>query len=186
MNHHEKGFTTIELLMAISITFITVGFIYGVYYESQRTLRTWNQKINLEDAAFICIKQLTSDMAHAYSIKVLNNDSLVIVQVNDKQILYCRLNDNVYRNGYPLLDKDHRIVDWSFQEHSKFSTENNQENVFIQDNTWQSEDQNYLPEIPLFEVELTLANKNRSITIRSAIQMRNGFDGVFHRVAFQE
>ncbi len=184
MNHKEKGFTTVELLMAITITFITVGFVYGLYYASQRTLHKWNQKINLEDAAFICIKQMTNDIVHAYSIKVISSDSLVIAQTHNEQILYCRLNENLYRNGYPLLDQDHRIVDWSFQEHSKFSTDENQEDFFIQDNTWQFGNQDYLPEIPIFEVELTLADDAQNITIRSAIQMRNGFDDVFRRVAF--
>lgn len=186
MKRHEKGFTSVELLMAIAITFMTVGFVYGLYYMSQRTLYKWNQKVNLEDAAFICIKQITQDMVHAYRVQMIGSDSLVIVQANDEEILYCRFNNNVYRNGYPMLDQDHRIVDWSFREHSKFSVKENQDDLSMREDIWQSDNQDFLPEIPVFEVELTLDDDTRNMTVRSAVQMRNGFDGVFRRFAFEE
>ena len=101
MNPREKGYTTIELMVAISLSLIFIGFVYSVYHFSIRLTRSWNEKINLEDQALICMDRLNRDLIAASEILIYGTDTLAVV-IRGQQIGYGIRNGDLFRNGFRI------------------------------------------------------------------------------------
>jgi|GEM_PF-2035905 len=163
---NEHGFTSAELMVAITVLFIIIGFIYSTHYFSLKMSKRWSEKTDLIHTAALCMNRLTQDIIHAWKFQSRNKNDFVLILSDDKKITYELQNKNLYRNGLCMNVPNVAIYDLSFCYTEKdadtqlFFSSDSMVGQTIRDN-------------PVITIEMTLGNFKKRITIQSTIRPRN-------------
>jgi len=62
----KRGFTLVELMIALSIFAILIGSVYKVYFSEMKELRQITDKNNLQYNAKSCIEYITKELRNKY------------------------------------------------------------------------------------------------------------------------
>jgi len=120
----KKGFTLVELMIALSIFAILLGSVYKAFFSEMKELRQMTDKNNLQYNAKTCIEYITRELRgkkdYSQGIELESNDTLiksyitknnietstVLVDVsgNNKGLV------NLNRSTKKLIDNDGRIL----------------------------------------------------------------------------
>lgn len=103
VNRSENGFTTVELMVALTLAFVLAGFVYSAAHFSHKLFAQWQKRAQTESAAWLCIQALQKDLLHAQQIIVAEPQALALRSAEQQTISY-RLNERrLYRNDECLL-----------------------------------------------------------------------------------
>jgi hypothetical protein len=170
MNHKERGYTTIELMVAISLSLIFIGFVYSVYHFSIRLTRSWDEKICLEDQVLICMDRLNRDLIAASEIKVLGADTLAVI-VRDKQIGYRIRKGVLYRNGFRIHSDKIVVTEFKVKRDAGLQPDDFQLSESKSVSAQLSGENR--DERPIFTIRLSAAGSKKQLTLNSVIRPRN-------------
>ncbi len=170
MNPREKGYTTIELMVAISLSLIFIGFVYSVYHFSIRLTRSWDEKINLENQALICMDRLNRDLITASEILIYGTDTLAVL-IQNKQIGYGIRNGDLFRNSFRINSDKFTISQFVVNRDTSRESDENKlsESEFI--SALSSEKNRDMPFV--FTIQFTVTGPKKQLTLHSAIHSRN-------------
>lgn len=174
-----KGFTSVELMVAMAVTCIIAGFLYSVYFFSMKLSKSWRERIAGEDTAVICMHRLTGDLIRTHAMYGFGEEKWILYMNDDSQIVYERQDDNLFRNGYRLnspyigiygLTMKYAIHDSSNWENgtSLFDT-SEADSILVNGDT----------EVPMVEVEMLVGDIKRQFTLRAVVYPRNADKAVF-------
>lgn len=102
MSSSEKGFTSIELLVAISIALGLVGFVYEAYFFTMRMNASWQRKMEVDNTGWICMHRLSRDLIRAEQLSNLSDSSATLTNTDHRRIVYSLRNGVLFRNGMRL------------------------------------------------------------------------------------
>ena len=159
-----RGFTSVELMVAMAVTSIIAGFLYSVYFFSMKLSKSWREKMAGEDTAVICMHRLTEDLIRAHRIDRFDDAKWILYLDDDKRILYERQDNNLFRDGYRLYNSSIGIYGLILE-----TSINNSSNGENKDNS----------EVPMVEVEMLVGDAKRRFTLRAVVYPRNGDKAVF-------
>lgn len=111
----EKGFTIIELLVAMTVTGILISVVYMTYHFSLRHLRMWEKLSVLERDSSIIAQQLERDILESQKVEYINPSEWVIVSLNGKEIRYQFRENILLRNQFPINREEVRIMAFDMQ-----------------------------------------------------------------------
>ena len=95
----ESGFTTVELMTAMAVTFILCGFLYSVYFFSLRISRRWQDRVKLVDATALCMHRLTGDLIRCASVDCMHDTTWIITPERGDCMAYAWRDSALFRNG---------------------------------------------------------------------------------------
>lgn len=175
----KTGFTTVELMIAISISFTIISLIYSVYFFSIRISRSWREKIKLEHIALICMDRLTRDIVNASEIQTMGHNKLALLLNDNRNIVYRIQNNDLYRNSFCMNFHDIKIYNLSFRY---IENESILENQHSSDVSLNPKNERNTSENPLIAVELTAGSSKKRLTLHSAVHQRNFDKTVFRKL----
>ena len=95
--HKNSGYTTIELLIAMQLTFMVIGLAYSSYLFSRNVLKKWQQKIRIESELAILSKTLSQRLWQIKQILQANATHILALEVSGDSMQLC-LEDHLYIN----------------------------------------------------------------------------------------
>ncbi|MEJ2627219.1 MAG: hypothetical protein P8078_01475 [bacterium] len=181
MKSGNQGFTSVELTIALLISSIIIGFIYTVYHFSLSYSRKWEEKIELENNAFLSMNQITSDMREGMDIFNSGNN-YIFVQNSQGNIYYYITVDSLQRNNFTINSESCR-VDTFFLGIQTLRSDSSWGKGIINhyslreeksDSMWYASD--------VITLGLKISNEKKSMDLRSSVCMRNRSIARFNRL----
>jgi hypothetical protein len=102
VTEHSRGYTTVELMVAMSIAFVVVGFAYSAYFFSSRMVKTWRAKTECEDTAFVCMDRISRDVRRCVDVRADGGSGAFLILEHGKAIRYDLKNGGLFRNGFQM------------------------------------------------------------------------------------
>jgi type II secretory pathway component PulJ len=162
----EWGFTSLELLVAMTVTAILATTIYMTYHFSLKQLKTWQHRTDLERDASLCIDRFVGDVQTASFILIGANEVLIIRDPNDS-IAYVFEDSLLFRNRYPMNSRDVSVIDWQVRWIVNPEKLNKQASE-----SPDSRDPN-LPELRMIQVMMTFRTGGSGLALRTSVLPRN-------------
>jgi hypothetical protein len=94
----EEGFTALEVMIAVLLTSLAVGLAYGAYGFLSRVTARWKDRMALENAAHLGLRDLTRRAYRAAEIRRAD-DSWTFVAPGGTETTYRLQGDTLFRNG---------------------------------------------------------------------------------------
>jgi len=98
---HTKGFTIIELMVAMSLFVIVVGVASGVFVRSLRTQRSLVALMAANDNASQALEQMTREIRTSTAFKI-SGSRLSFTNATDDFVTYDIVGGRIERNGKAL------------------------------------------------------------------------------------
>ena len=105
----ERGYTLVEVAVAIGVSFIVVGLVYSTYLMASRLTEQWHDGLRLDNALHQTGVQFTRDVYRARSIAHPDAHTLRLVTTQrnstqrDTTVYHWSTDDGLRRNGRSLL-----------------------------------------------------------------------------------
>lgn len=116
----RRGFTLVEIMVALLVTSILLGAIYFVFVRTFMMNKEQNDYVNSQDALRLSAMVIESDVRESsQDVEITQQgDCYLIIDIQDnKEIEYCVLNRILYRNSAFLIDN---IDDFKLEDHINY------------------------------------------------------------------
>lgn len=115
-DYKQQGFTMIEVLLALVIgLFVMAGFI-GLYYTASGAFESGVSSAEAQYSARRVANDIVKDIKQSSSVKVMNNNELVLNEGTNEQVIYRLSNGNlfrVYKGGTVPIAEKVRSINYS-------------------------------------------------------------------------
>lgn len=108
MQTNNEGYTITELLVALLIGSLIIGFCFTAYEFSQRIYSVWNKKNEIERNSNFVFQTIAFDIERAKEVK-LYHDSLSMLLIGNKHIVYRFDQGNLWRNEVQLNNDGYSV-----------------------------------------------------------------------------
>ncbi|MFO7889349.1 MAG: hypothetical protein R6V04_03315 [bacterium] len=180
MKVREKGFTSVELTIALLISSIIIGFIYAVYHFSLSYSRKWEQKIALENNVFLIMNQISADIRRG--VDIFNSRSnYFLIQNTEGNINYCFTVDSLERNNFTINSESCRL-DTFYLEVQSLRTDDSWGEQFEYYSLGEKSNDSLLYVSDVFFFGLKMSNGTRNMELRSSVFLRNRSIARFNRL----
>jgi len=98
----NSGYTTIELLIAMQLTFMVIGLAYSSYLFSRNLVRKWQDKIGVEAQLAVLSKTLSEHFWQIRQILQADATHLLALEISGDS-LQLLLNGQLYMNDNSLV-----------------------------------------------------------------------------------
>lgn len=98
-----RGFTAVELLVAITVTGVIVSLGFKGYRFFQQNFLRWQQRVVLEENSRRIMKAITLELQNLRRIVKAERHSLSFINEKRKRVIYSFEAWAVYKNGRTLL-----------------------------------------------------------------------------------
>lgn len=131
---NEKGFTVVELLIAMMLTGIVTGFTFKAYRYFENSFYNWQQRVALQEVSRRIVSTVCSDLQLARAIEEAENTAIEMRSRDNRLVSYTLRNGLLLRNGHVLnKDKKMKITSLRFEtfdeENQNISNHFSQEKV---------------------------------------------------------
>jgi hypothetical protein len=164
MKISEHGFTSIELLAALAIGMTLAGFIYASHQFSIRMIRRWEEKMGMDQIAWAGLDKMSRDLTGAQSIVAAGDSSLSIMDGGGEPVLYRFSDGCLFRNGVSLNNPPVVVYQWKAVPIAA---------PFPKPLPGISETADSKQAGSLVEMEWTVGNSKRTVSLRTAVFCRN-------------
>ncbi len=155
-----RGFTTVELLVAMTITGLVVGVSYKSYFFYQQNFVRWRERTGLEEASRRVMITLPNDIQTLRRILQAEDEAMTFMSQNRDIITYRFYKRNIFKNERPLLNKGFFVKKLQFR-------------YFVSDGSW-IEYGGDVADIERVKIQLVLKDKREtSFELISEITLRN-------------
>lgn len=155
-----RGFTAVELLVAMTLTGLMVGVSYKSYLFFQQNFVRWQERTGLEEAARRVMIAVPNDIQTLRRILQAEDQSMTFMNQN-RDIVSYRLHQRIFfKNERPLLNKVFFVKKLQFT-------------YFVSDGSW-IEYGSDVADIERIKVQLVLEDKRKaSFALIAEITLRN-------------
>jgi len=155
-----RGFTAVELLVAMTLTGLIVGVSYKSYFFFQQNFVRWQERVSLEEAARRVMIAVPNDIQTLRRILQAEDQSMTFVNQNRDIISYRLHKRNIFKNERPLLNKGFFVKKLQFT-------------YFVSNGRWIEYDGD-VADIERIKVQLVLEDKRKtSFGLTTEITLRN-------------
>ena len=176
MKNKPNGFTIVELLIAIQITLLLIGFIYSIYIFTLKLSNSWEHKVRIESVADLCMRTLTKDLIETTEIIEAVSDSISFLNIQGNKINYICRNGKLFRNQKIIHSDGVEVLQLRFRFW--------QNDVPLQSDLAMPDDldpfqhlakitRKQLSQVSLLEIWLLLSDQKRKLNLRSSLHPRN-------------
>jgi len=158
--YKEDGFSIVEILVAITITTILIGFASGIYLWGQRYFLNWQRGLSLQNEVHTLANGISEDLFRAEGIIELKDQLLVLEGKDEKEKHYIVKNDTLLKEDVALIKPSLSLL--SFEITAK-EREKNLSN---------SNDTRKIEQTTLIEFSLTLSDGKDSLATKRRIYLR--------------
>jgi hypothetical protein len=144
----ERGFTSIEIIVTLTIGMTLAGFIYTSNHFSIRMMRRWEEKMGMDQIAWVGLDKMSRDLTGARSIRAAGDSSLSITDGEGGSVLYRFSNGCLFRNGTQLNNPPMVVYQW------KAAADTIRNGALV-------------------ELEWTVGNPKHTVSLRTAVYCRN-------------
>ncbi len=109
----NKGFTVIELMVAVGLFIIVVGIASGTFVHSLRTQRNVAGLMAANDNASLTLEQMTREIRTGKNFSSTGS-RLTFTNYQNEPVSYTLTDGAMYRNGAPLTSKNVLVPYLSF------------------------------------------------------------------------
>ncbi|MFH1346891.1 MAG: type II secretion system protein [Spirochaetota bacterium] len=95
---NRKGFTIIELLVAMGIFSVLISIVSGGFISSLRTQRELTELISINDSANLTLEQIMRELRTGYNFSKISENELEFVNAKNK-IIYYKFIDGAVERG---------------------------------------------------------------------------------------
>ncbi|MBN1781867.1 hypothetical protein JW948_12120 [bacterium] len=163
--HAYNGFTSIELLVAITLSFILISVIYGAYHFTFRYPRLWRYKTSLENTALTGMSAFGRDLLLCESVNSPDETQFILSGGGSPGPVYTIEAGHLVRNGFLITGEEERLTNLDctilHRENRGFGT------LFQENGTVPETDKR-----PLYHYEMTFAQGPYHLTLFSAVWPR--------------
>ena len=160
MIKNTRGFTAVELLVAMTLTGLIVGASYKSYLFFQQNVVRWQERTGLEEAARRVMIAVPNDMQTLRRILQAEDQSMTFMNQNRELVSYRLHKRNIFKNERPLLNKGFFVKKLQFT-------------YFVSDGNWIAYGGD-VADIERIKVQLILENKRKtSFGLIAEITLRN-------------
>jgi len=101
--HRDKGFTLVELSVALSVALIITGLAYETYLLTSRIVNRWEHGMTVSNAAHRIARQVIDDVRRARDISARPREkTLALVMAPRDTVRYQWTESIVRRDGQPM------------------------------------------------------------------------------------
>ncbi len=101
----SRGFTAAELVVAMTLIGLLVGFSFKAYLYFQTNFVNWQQRVSLEETGRRIIGKVADDLLMLRKVVNAQKSSLSFIDFNGKVVTYEYTKQNILRNSRALLKK---------------------------------------------------------------------------------
>lgn len=109
----NKGFTVIELMVAVGLFIIVVGIASGTFVQSLRTQRNVAGLMAANDNASLTLEQMTREIRTGKNFSSTGS-RLSFINYQNELVSYALIEGAIHRNGAPLTSKNVLVSHLSF------------------------------------------------------------------------
>lgn len=120
MPTNNEGYTITELLVALLIGSLIIGFCFTAYEFSQRIYSVWNKKNEIERNSNSVFQTIAFDIERAKEVE-LYHDSLSMRLIGNKHVVFRFDQGNLWRNEVQLNNDGYSITVDVAKEKETFS-----------------------------------------------------------------
>lgn len=171
MKQYMKGFTSVELIIALLISSVIIGFIYTVYHFSLSYSQKWKQKIELENNVFLGMNQCTADLREG--MDVYSNDNTMFIKKSQDNIYYFFTADSLGKNNF-RINSEYCKLDTFFLAVLGLNMEAIEDGKKIESISLQGRSMDsLLYSSDVLSLGLKMSNTVKSMELRSSVFLRN-------------
>jgi len=160
MTKDTRGFTAVELLVAMTLAGLIVGVSYKSYLFFQQNFVHWQERIGLEETARRVMIAIPSDILILRRILQAEDQSMTFMNQNRELVSYRLHKRNIFKKERPLLNKGIFVKKLQFT-------------YFVADGRW-IEYGGDVADIERIKVQLVLEDKRKtSFALTTEITLRN-------------
>ncbi len=100
----NRGYTLVELLIALLITFVLGGVLFSVYVASIRYVEPWRREVALENHTHLIVQRLATDLAHAEQLIDEGNKTWTLTYASGRVVQYSSQDSVLRRNDRRMHD----------------------------------------------------------------------------------
>ncbi len=175
MQNNEYGYTTIELIVAMSMVGLIAVFAYSVYSFARKGMNRWQNRVHLENSAHIAVNAITNDLLKLQRFYCIGEGRVCFMTTDDDTIDYRVEEERLVRNGNAIL-LDKTSIRFNYLGYD-LSLDNNLDGVV----DYEEMDLNNNSEIDGKECEfvsfvavnLSLSTRRHSFKIKTGVVIRN-------------
>lgn len=107
----KKGFTLVELLVAMSLFLVLIGIATGGFIRVLRTQRAIPELMAVNDNAVLTLEQMAREIRTGYNFSKISENELQFVNANNIVVFY-RLNEGAIERGTedPFLRRTYKKI----------------------------------------------------------------------------
>jgi prepilin-type N-terminal cleavage/methylation domain-containing protein len=173
-----RGFTTVELIVAMGLVGIVTAFAYASYIFVVRGINNWQDRVEMENTSHIIINAISKDLIAMEKLLQTEETSIRFVKSNHDTIGYWLQAGKLVINGKYIYEEKKIVFKmWIKYFGSDLSLDLNMDRIVDFYELDKNGDgflrMNELLYIDLVEVTLTLVNLNREFSIKTAVAPRS-------------
>jgi hypothetical protein len=178
MLNNEHGYTTVELIIAMSMVGLITVFAYSVYIFTLKGIHYWQNRIQTENSAQIIINVMQEDLIKLESFFTIGEESIAFTTTDDDTISYWIEENQLLRNGKEMiLNKDTATALRFNYIGNDLALDDNLDGVIDLDeidlNDNNQIDGREFEEISYIELTLSLTNGNKTFNVTTGAAIRN-------------
>lgn len=156
---NKQGYTLVELMIAIQLTFLIVGFVYYSFLSSQQLLKSWQNRYRTENDIAMISQLCSKLLSELHIIQVAEKHKLSGLNLQG-EFMELSLNENFKYNDNEILFQCLKVQ----KGHFIYTLENPEDRGLL------ISKQNVTPaEIPFIiglELKLIVESEHRKLTIK--------------------
>lgn len=106
----DRGYTVVEVVIAMLLASLVAGMAYSTYAFGTRAFASWRSELNLQNEMHLLVRDLTRKLRRAKRIEA-GSDRLSVTTAPGSTLTYRVEENNLYRNGTPLLGEEISLLD---------------------------------------------------------------------------
>lgn len=155
----EDGFSLVEMLVAMTITTILIGFAFGIYLFGQRLFLQWQDQLFLQNELHTLSHSISEELFRADRIINLESQKLILLKEGKKK-KYEVQNDSLLMNGKNILNQSSMLVAF------KFSSQNKDDKPINESNS------KSIGKITFIKFKLALTDGRDTLQIKRSLNLR--------------
>lgn len=178
MLKNEHGYTTVELIIAMSMVGLITIFAYSVYIFALKGVHYWQNRVQMENSAHIVINAMTDDLLKLENFFSIREESIAFATTDIDTISYWIEENQLLRNGENMILNENIMTAVRFSYlGNDLALDDNLDGV-VDPNEIDLNDNNQIDarefeEISYIEMALSLSNGNRIFNIKTGVAIRN-------------
>ncbi|HKI44145.1 MAG TPA: prepilin-type N-terminal cleavage/methylation domain-containing protein [Balneolales bacterium] len=125
MNKHllreNSGFTLIEVIIAMALTTLLVGFAFGIYLFGENYFVRWQRRMRAEDQIQIAAQAISSALYHAHNVLPIKPHAITVESRHGRSRTFWLHHHRLMADSLDMMSIDVPVVDFQCRSNADSS-----------------------------------------------------------------